>query len=146
MWLDVTGCLPAQVIFFDKTEAVLSSKLHTVTYVDKRGQALRLHIALPAEQPTTPAYRPQKASIDRLTQAPPTPVREEQVVPNNGTIAPRMTVDIGLMELPIMGSTPLTSVDYSLFYSYRQMQNSKPLLLSCYCERFLWSWVWLVKD
>eukprot|EP00438_Fugacium_kawagutii_P018912 Skav232604 [mRNA] locus=scaffold3249:41145:43602:- [translate_table: standard] len=27
-----------QVIFFDKTEAVLSSKLHTVTYVDKRGQ------------------------------------------------------------------------------------------------------------
>ena len=28
-----------QVIFFDKTEAVLSSKLHTVTYVDKRGQA-----------------------------------------------------------------------------------------------------------
>ena len=27
-----------QVIFFDKTEAVLSSKLHTVTYVDKKGQ------------------------------------------------------------------------------------------------------------
>jgi len=27
-----------QVIFFDKTEAVLSSKSHTVTYVDKRGQ------------------------------------------------------------------------------------------------------------
>ena len=31
--------LLAQVIFFDKTEAVLSSKSHTVTYVDKRGQA-----------------------------------------------------------------------------------------------------------
>ena len=29
----------AQVIFFDKTEAVLSSKLHTVTYIDKKGQA-----------------------------------------------------------------------------------------------------------
>ncbi|CAJ1380509.1 unnamed protein product [Effrenium voratum] len=28
-----------QVIFFDKTEAVLSSKLHTVTYIDKKGQA-----------------------------------------------------------------------------------------------------------
>ena len=28
-----------EVIFFDKTEAVLSSKLHTVTYVDKKGQA-----------------------------------------------------------------------------------------------------------
>lgn len=27
-----------QVVFFDKTEAVLSSKSHTVTYVDKRGQ------------------------------------------------------------------------------------------------------------
>lgn len=27
-----------QVIFFDKTEAVLSSRSHTVTYVDKRGQ------------------------------------------------------------------------------------------------------------
>ncbi|CAD7925467.1 unnamed protein product [Amoebophrya sp. A120] len=27
-----------QVIFFDKTEVVLSSKTHTVTYVDKRGQ------------------------------------------------------------------------------------------------------------
>jgi len=31
--------LLAKVIFFDKTEAVLSSKSHTVTYVDKRGQA-----------------------------------------------------------------------------------------------------------
>jgi polo-like kinase 1 len=27
-----------QVVFFDKTEAVLSSKSHTVTYVDKKGQ------------------------------------------------------------------------------------------------------------
>merc|ERR1719394_622710 len=27
-----------QVVFFDRTEAVLSSKSHTVTYVDKRGQ------------------------------------------------------------------------------------------------------------
>jgi len=27
-----------QVIFFDKTEVVLSSKTHTVTYIDKRGQ------------------------------------------------------------------------------------------------------------
>lgn len=27
-----------QVVFFDKTEAVLSSKSHTVTYMDKRGQ------------------------------------------------------------------------------------------------------------
>jgi len=27
-----------QVVFFDKTEAVLSSRSHTVTYVDKRGQ------------------------------------------------------------------------------------------------------------
>ena len=34
------------MIFFDKTEAVLSSKLHTVTYVDKRGQALPLDIVL----------------------------------------------------------------------------------------------------
>ena len=38
--------VPLQVIFFDKTEAVLSSKLHTVTYVDKRGQALHLDIVL----------------------------------------------------------------------------------------------------
>lgn len=28
----------SQVIFFDKTEVVLSSKTHTVTYIDKRGQ------------------------------------------------------------------------------------------------------------
>ena len=28
-----------EVIFFDKTEAVLSSKFHSVTYVDKKGQA-----------------------------------------------------------------------------------------------------------
>lgn len=27
-----------QVVFFDKTEAVLSSKSHTVTYIDKKGQ------------------------------------------------------------------------------------------------------------
>mmetsp|Transcript_55415 Transcript_55415/g.161801 ORF Transcript_55415/g.161801 Transcript_55415/m.161801 type:complete len:910 (+) Transcript_55415:29-2758(+) len=27
-----------QVVFFDKTEAVLSSRMHTVTYVDKKGQ------------------------------------------------------------------------------------------------------------
>jgi len=27
-----------QVVFFDKTEAILSSRSHTVTYVDKRGQ------------------------------------------------------------------------------------------------------------
>jgi len=27
-----------QVVFFDKTEAILSSKSHTVTYVDKKGQ------------------------------------------------------------------------------------------------------------
>lgn len=39
--------LLAKVIFFDKTEAVLSSKSHTVTYVDKRGQAEFLTIINP---------------------------------------------------------------------------------------------------
>merc|ERR1711943_150034 len=29
-----------QVVFFDRTEAVLSSRVHEVTYVDKRGQRL----------------------------------------------------------------------------------------------------------
>lgn len=41
-----------QVIFFDRTEAVLSSRSHTVTYVDKRGQVCAYPLSSSLEVPS----------------------------------------------------------------------------------------------
>mmetsp|Transcript_59112 Transcript_59112/g.169777 ORF Transcript_59112/g.169777 Transcript_59112/m.169777 type:complete len:83 (+) Transcript_59112:481-729(+) len=41
-----------QVVFFDKTEAILSSKQHVVTYVDKRGQVCSYPLSSTLEVPS----------------------------------------------------------------------------------------------
>mmetsp|Transcript_35402 Transcript_35402/g.105208 ORF Transcript_35402/g.105208 Transcript_35402/m.105208 type:complete len:985 (-) Transcript_35402:188-3142(-) len=41
-----------QVVFFDRTEAVLSSKAHAVTYVDKRGQVMTYPLSNVLEVPS----------------------------------------------------------------------------------------------
>merc|ERR1712113_1131164 len=40
-----------QVVFFDKTEAVLSSKSHTVTYVDKTGRISEYPLSIAMDVP-----------------------------------------------------------------------------------------------